>query len=141
MLVCLITPSTRGDTEALRKEDFQGGDPKRQVSLFPMMLSVQPPTPVRLPCLQSTKSLNSFNLGPPILPRDSLGPNYFPPGDPQWNLSQVTFYIPHSSFPIITQPRGATRWSYVLPLCPTFMSCMAVSYHSQSWFQALDQTN
>lgn len=141
MLVCLITPITRGGPEALRKEVFQGRNSKGQVFLFPMMLSVQSPNLSQVTMSTINKGLEfikptDLHLGPPILPRDSLGPNYFPPWNPQWNLSQVTFYILHSPFPITTQSPGSTGWRYVLPLCPTSMSCVTMSSHSQSWSQA-----
>lgn len=135
MLVCWITPSWRGDTEALRKEIFQGCNPKGSFFTSWWCLQSNPLTPVRLPCPQSTKAQDSFNpqiltLGHISYPGTFQG--HFPPWDPQWNLSQVTLYIYRIAlFQSPPSPR-----LLCMEICPTSMSCMAMSYHSQSWSQA-----
>lgn len=52
-----------------------------------------------------------LHLGLYILPRDFPGPSYFPPWNPQWNLSQVTLYI--YCIALLQSPPS--------PLCPVWL--------------------
>lgn len=96
VLVCLIAPSGRGDAEALKKEVFQGSNPKGQPFYSKLYFHSNPSTPDRLPCLQSRKPQNSTHRSScrGTYPTQGLwGQTISLPGNSWWNSAQVTRHI------------------------------------------------